>query len=438
LNVSKENIDFEELFRNKLENSEIVPDVSVRTELMRKLAIREFLRFNPSRFNIYYLSGIAAAALVSILLLTSNPESSKKLPDNIQIPQQSTETVANGETVKPQMVENRSKKIPEVLKKGQSRLPENKKAETLIVNKTIEIKADSTGANNDDLNKPGRISDNNLTLNNQVVLSKPIGASFDASVTVGCAPLKIKFLNNSVSYDSCRWIFGDGGFSNEKNPEWIFDLEGEYKIVLKVFTSDGAQAMASTLITVHPRPVARFEITPEKPVLPDDEIRFLNYSVDAVRFMWYFGDGITSNTFEPDHKYNKYSSYNVKLIAWSEFGCFDSVIVKNAFSGSGCFINFPNAFIPGSDGPVGGFYSTKSDEAARIFHPITSGVADYHLKIFSKLGILIFESNDINIGWDGYLKGQLCNPGVYIWKVRGTYKNGEPFVKMGDVTLLKN
>jgi hypothetical protein len=114
------------------------------------------------------------------------------------------------------------------------------------------------------------------------------------------------------------------------------------------------------------------------------------------------------------------------------------MLVKNAFSGSGCFIDFPNAFIPGSGGPAGGYYSIKSDEAARIFHPSTSGVTDYHLKIFSKLGIPIFESNDINIGWDGYIKGQLCEPGVYIWKVRGTFKNGEPFVKMGDVTLLKD
>jgi hypothetical protein len=53
------------------------------------------------------------------------------------------------------------------------------------------------------------------------------------------------------------------------------------------------------------------------------------------------------------------------------------------------------------------------------------------------LGIQIFESNDINIGWDGYNNGQLCEPGVYIWKVRVKFRNGEPFTKMGDVTLLK-
>jgi hypothetical protein len=207
---------------------------------------------------------------------------------------------------------------------------------------------------------------------------------------------------------------------------------------LKVFNSNGAQAVATAIVTVHPRPVARFEITPQKPVIPDDEIRFMNYSIDAVSYKWEFGDGDVSNDFEPDHKYGKYNNYNVRLIAWSEYGCSDSLLLKNAFSGSGCFIDFPNAFIPGSGGPVGGFYSSKSDEAARVFHPSTSGVTEYHLKIFSKLGILIFESSDINIGWDGYLKGQLCEPGVYIWKVRGTYKNGEPYVKMGDVTLLKN
>jgi hypothetical protein len=127
----------------------------------------------------------------------------------------------------------------------------------------------------------------------------------------------------------------------------------------------------------------------------------------------------------------------VKLVATSEFGCSDSLIVMNAFSGSEYFINFPNAFIPNSDGPSGGFYSNTSDESGQVFHPTSSGVTDYQLRIFSKFGILIFESSDVNIGWDGYYKGQIANPGVYIWKVRGSYRNGEPFVKMGDVTLLR-
>ena len=197
-------------------------------------------------------------------------------------------------------------------------------------------------------------------------------------------------------------------------------------------------SVSSEIITVHPRPVARFEISPENAIIPDDEIIFHNFSSDAVRFSWDFGDGNNSDLFEPRHKYRKFGTYSVALIVASGYGCSDSLIITDAFSGSGYYIDFPNAFIPNPNGPSNGNYSLKSDENAQVFHPVFTGVSEYQLRIFSRRGILLFESNDINIGWDGYFKGQLCEPGVYIWKVRGNFINGGSFTKMGDVTLLKN
>jgi PKD repeat protein len=251
--------------------------------------------------------------------------------------------------------------------------------------------------------------------------------------------LKVKFANTlPEACDSCRWTFGDGGTSFEKDPEWIFDVEGEYKVSLQVFCKNGKVFSSGAIVIVYPHPKANFEISPENATVPDDEIRFLNYSSNAVKFGWDFGDGYHSDLFEPSHKYSDYGSYNVRLVATSDNGCSDSLTVTNAFSVSRFYIDFPNAFIPNIQGPSGGYYSSKSDEAAQIFHPSFSGVTEYQLKVFSKLGVLIFESSDVNLGWDGYNKGQLCDPGVYIWKVRGKFNNGEPFTKMGDVTLLKN
>lgn len=442
LKGKKENMNIRELFRSKLENSEVTPAGSVKKELMRKLAVREFLHFNPKRFNIYYAGGIIVTAITALVISSSvntrnNNQDKKPGEDNYG----RSDTTAIVENQVKTREDNQAVNIAVIERTSQKR--ESKKHIASSEIKSIDNKAVIKGKDSlvimpDTIRKkavyPDKLSDKRNTVN----LQRTISAAFTASSESGCSPLKVKFMNTSNSFDSCRWVFGDGGFSNEKNPEWIFDQEGEYRIVLKVFNSNGSQAVATSAIVVHPRPVARFEITPEKPVIPDDAIRFVNYSADAVRYRWEFGDGNISNAFEPDHKYRKYTNYNVRLIAWSEFGCTDTMLVKNAFAGSGCFINFPNAFIPGSDGPSGGYYSTKSDEAARIFHPVTSGVNEFHLKIFSKQGILIFESNEISFGWDGYLKGQLCEPGVYIWKVRGTYNNGEPFVKMGDVTLLKN
>jgi PKD repeat protein len=263
-------------------------------------------------------------------------------------------------------------------------------------------------------------------------------ALFLPSAISGCAPLKIHFDNLADSYIKYNWAFGDGGFSSEKEPDWIYDVEGEYIAILKVTDSGGQTTSWSVPINVYPTPKAKFEFTPESAILPIDEIRFINYSTGAVGYKWDFGDGGASTAFEPVHKYLKYGRYNIRLVAISENGCSDTLIIKNAFSGSDYSIEMPNAFIPNSQGPSGGIYSSKSDENAEIFHPVYSGVTEYRLKIFSKTGILIFESSDINIGWDGYFKGQLCNPGVYIWKISGNFSNGEPFTKMGDVTLLKN
>lgn len=435
-------MDVSGLFRAKLEYSEVIPGESVRAELMNTLGRKEFLRFNPSRFNAYYLGGIAAAALAGVLLLTSGPaDRGEGEPVTPEEKIQQSETLL----VKPQNIkdpaENVSGNVAEKENNGG-----NKSGKNRI--QSSEIRKESVIGEVDGGSRTSFISPDSLKKNTaikDVLSNKPDGAtlqqrtlaSFAVSASSGCSPFKVVFENRSASYDSCRWTFGDGGFSTEKNPVWIFDQDGEYKVSLKVFGSGNTEASSYSVIVVHPKPVARFEIDPQGNVIPDDEVRFFNYSENAVRFRWEFGDGRLSDNYEPVHKYSKYGNYDVRLIVWSEFGCPDSLLIRNAFSGLGSKIDFPNAFIPNPDGPSGGYYSTKSDEGAQIFHPSTTGVSEYQLRIFSKNGILIFESSDINVGWDGYHKGQLCEPGVYIWKVRGTFKNGEPFVKMGDVTLLK-
>ncbi len=72
-----------------------------------------------------------------------------------------------------------------------------------------------------------------------------------------------------------------------------------------------------------------------------------------------------------------------------------------------------------------------------MFHPFHYGVVEYKLMIFTRWGEQIFTSRDVNIGWDGYVNGQLCDQGVYIWRCIGKFTNGKSFDKRGNVTLLK-
>jgi PKD repeat protein len=442
--TKSKNISLRQLFRDKLETAEVVPDLSVKSKLMRRVARKEFLRFNPARVNIFYAAGLVVTGIATAVILLSTSENSGRIiPDSSTTGLNKTDTTAfieipvkqieRKESDKPIVAHNRSVKSKTVPQQHDTSEPEVRSVNNVK-------KADTSFNTKINYSKTGKGVFSDGAANSKKLQSgfNPESNLIDLLESSGCAPLKLKFYNKSSSYDSCRWTFGDGGFSNEKDPEWIFDVEGEYKISLQVFGKDGKNSISTATVTVYPRPQAHFEITPAKAVLPNDEIHFLNYSTNAVQFRWDFGDGNTSEFFEPIHTYAKFNNYDVRLVVFSDRGCSDTLKVNNAFSGSEYFIDFPNAFIPNTQGPSGGYYSSKSDEAAQVFHPSYEGVTEYHLKIFSKLGILIFESSDINLGWDGYLKGQLCESGVYIWKVRGKFRNGEPFIKMGDVTMLKN
>jgi len=444
LKAKKQDRNLRELFRHNLENAEIIPDPSVGSTLMRKLAVREFLHFLPFRFNIYYLGGLIAAGIATVLLLTSGPRQEEKVqPQEILNTVPAEDNSENTEILNRQAPEERNS--VDIAKPAATKI---KKAVSL--NNAVSSKVNAPQS--DSLSRlditPGRINDsfkgkdlftrtpeNNFRLHDHGIQEELI---FEPSVTEGCAPLRVLFKNKIAGNDSCLWTFGDGGSSSARDPEWIYDVDGEYRVVLKIFEHDTIISASSVVIKVYPKPSARFEMYPDKAVIPEDEVRFQNYSADAIKYLWSFGDGSTSEQFEPYHRYEKYGNYNVSLTVYSENGCSDSLMVLNAFSGSAYFIEFPNAFIPNTGGPSGGVYSSVSDESAQVFHPSFSGVSEYHLKIFSKMGVLIFETNDVNIGWDGYFKGQLSNYGVYIWKVRGSFINGEQFTKMGDVTLIRN
>jgi PKD repeat protein len=432
LKAKKSHTSLRELFRKKLEFAEVSPDAALKAKLMRRVARREFLQFNPGRFNIFYL-GIAGAIITTSLLFLSGAFDYDQTSDESAKLNDATEyfEVAAG---KPIILKPEEAQGSTVVSKPSTELTLN--SDTGELKASEPARKTPPGSIGRSISGSG-IFDKSKT-NGKILKGRPETEypALSPMPSSGCAPLKVQFQNISESYDSCKWTLGDGGYSVKRNPEWIYDVEGEYKATLQVFKGNNVLS-ASAIVIVHPIPKAHFEISPEKSS-PSSEVRLLNYSSNAERFIWDFGDGNAADIFEPAHIYERFGNYNVRLIAFSEWGCSDSLTVYNALAGSEYFIDFPNAFIPNEHGPSGGYYSSKSDEAAQVFHPSFSGVTEYQLKIFSKLGIPIYESNDINLGWDGYNKDQLCDAGVYIWKVRGKFRNGEPFIQMGDVTLLKN
>jgi PKD repeat protein len=266
----------------------------------------------------------------------------------------------------------------------------------------------------------------------------PPVASFD-EIPSGCEPLNIAVNNTSLNTDTpgttYRWDFGDGSTSTAKNPTYTYFDPGTYRIELTV-TGPGGTSNYSQVINAYPSPKAYFEVSPTFVFVNDEKVRCFNLSQGADSYLWEFGDGDTSKVKEPFHKYMVAGVFDITLWAYSNNGCSDKYVLSPGVtvekSGD---IRFATVFTPNLNGPIEGPPTTATMDQF-FYPPIQEKVIDYKLQIFNRLGVLIFESHDINVPWNGYYKGQLCQQGVYVWYVEGKYANGQPFKKVGDITLL--
>lgn len=216
---------------------------------------------------------------------------------------------------------------------------------------------------------------------------------------------------------------------------------GIYEVKLSatnIYTGDFDE-IKSKAFEVYETPAAIFETRPDVVMVPDQPLNTLNLSDAANNYNWDFGDGGTSNEFEPVHHYENDGVYHVTLIASATYPgitCSDT-ITHQVVAESGGDYRLPNAFTPSLTGPSGDG-RIKSEVANDIFLPVTRGVAEFHMAIYNRWGNLIFESNDSEVGWDGYDKdGKLMPAGVYLYQLVLTFSNGQRRRVVGDVTLIR-
>jgi gliding motility-associated-like protein len=89
----------------------------------------------------------------------------------------------------------------------------------------------------------------------------------------------------------------------------------------------------------------------------------------------------------------------------------------------------PNAFTP------------NGDPRNNTFKAYKDGLEFFEMKIYDRWNKLVFESNDINDGWDGNYRrdpDQRCAQGMYIWKISfSESENHQLQIKVGEVYLYR-
>lgn len=256
----------------------------------------------------------------------------------------------------------------------------------------------------------------------------------------GCEALMVNFSSTiTPGGSSYNWSFGDpasGTFntSTDANPQHLFVSPGNYDIVLSVISSDGCPASASFpgLITVYENPVADFFADPITVNMSNPLINFNDLSTNAYSWYWDFGEigspGNFSTLQNPSHTYGNEGEYYVWLIVNTEHGCADSAF-RVVYVERDIAFYVPNAFSP-----------HNNDGINDVFRPYGIGINGnnaFFMKIFDRWGKTVFESTDMEYGWDGKINNQKALHGLYSYYIEVQFSDGLWHKYYGKIILVE-
>lgn len=246
-----------------------------------------------------------------------------------------------------------------------------------------------------------------------------ISPTFSSDTTRGCNPTEINFQNTTESNIIANVLFqyGDGSsitvgpsqpFSN------TYDYPGNFTITMTVTTFNGCvyDSTYFNYIAIGDFPSANFTWTPNNIPMFNPTATLLDLSSqDVVDWSWTIESGTppNSNLQNPSVTFplGVEAEYLVNLVVTNDFGC--AAEYSNYVPVISDIVIFaPNTFTPDND---------SYNEVWRVYMQGID-IYNFNLLIFNRWGQIVWESNDIDVPWDGTYNGQPVPEGTYVWKIR--------------------
>ena len=271
----------------------------------------------------------------------------------------------------------------------------------------------------------------------EIFLDEPpeLQISLDVDVLSGCSPLVVQFTNTSNATADCEWDFGNGNtFNGCENVFNSYETGGLYSVSLTAYDDNGCfnDVTYNDFITVYQTPTAAMNIDPVYlfPDVPTTNIS--NESDGGDTYVWNMGESEQDFLgFEPGvytYSPNIVDTFYVNLLALTDEGCTDTT------QGMVIFFNDPFLYAPNTFTPDG-------NNVNDLWIPVYSSpqyVKRYNLDIYNRWGERVFETTDISQGWDAtHNGGQLCQDGIYTWKINFRWYDQRTFQLTGHITLIK-
>ena len=266
--------------------------------------------------------------------------------------------------------------------------------------------------------------------NKNITIYELPSTNFSTNNTV-CLGDENSFTDQSISLNSTlvswEWNFGDGTVLDIQNPKHQYNYAEKFDVTLKIVNAEGCinDTIIVNAVEVFDNPTADFNANTYRTSELNSEINFYNNSSINNSFFWNFDNGITSSDRNPIIDFLDIRTYNVLLKVLSADGC-ESEIMKTINITPEFTLYTPNAFTPNGDG--------DND----VFLAEGNGVDSFIMQVFDRWGGIVFESSDIEYGWNGLDNSyNSVATGKYMYHITLYDYNGKLWVYNGELNLIR-
>ncbi len=209
------------------------------------------------------------------------------------------------------------------------------------------------------------------------------------------------------------WDFGDGNYASTNKANHAYSAPGNYTIRLTAANNNGSDTTSERIVILPaPVPVAYFEADTNA-VAAGTNARFYDLSANQPgSWSWDFGDGSSSSSQNPTHKYQTAGTYTVKLVVANSYGT-DSITIQD-------FIEVYQA------PPVADFIASKTtllDGQTVQFIEQSQGIVDDFL----------WDFGDGNTSTSGYPTHSYNTPGIYTVSLTVSNSSGSDTITKTDL-----
>lgn len=196
-----------------------------------------------------------------------------------------------------------------------------------------------------------------------------------------------------------------------------------------VYATDtaGCHDTLSTYINIWP--AAIIEMPDSVTIYPGESYQIVP-NTNCTNFHWspassYLSDTTVANPIVNNPGGSPIVNTKFTVTATTENGCSVTDSIK-VFLAQDSYIQLPNVFKPGTSGP---------NALLKVLHLGEATLKSF--SVYNRWGVKVFETNDINVGWDGTFNGKDQPSGVYVYTIEAYSYKGNKLVKNGNVTLIR-